>query len=274
MNMSANSKHELALLDQYNTELEGLTERLANSDSQSSKAIQKQIEQKLQIYWKQISLVKSQFPDEEEGKVHEAAFYTFQASTKLYSSGLLRRMSDRTAGTTAKLATGLIAKQQEKNNAQEAIRLLDTALNIFDYPGARLAKAGIFHGLNQNQNALTELNYIIASFQAGKIYYDEQKTYLAARQLKDEIENPPKKGMCFVATAAYGSPLAPEVVLLSRFRDEVLLSSKWGTLFVNLYYFTSPPLARLIAKAQFLRTVTRVLLLKPILRLLKHTSHF
>lgn len=269
--MSANSKHEIALLEQYNTELDGLIERLANSDSQSSKAIQKQIEQKLQIYWKQISLVRSQFPEEEEGKVHEAAYYTFQASTKLFSSGLLRRMSDRSRGTTAKLATGLIAKQQEKNNAQEALRLLDTALGIFDYPGARLVKAGIYHGLKQDQNALTELNYIISSFQAGKIFYDEQKTYLAARQLKDEIENPPKKGMCFVATAAYGSELAPEVILLSRFRDEVLLSSMLGILFVKLYYFASPPFARLIAKVRILRAVTRVLLLRPILRLLRST---
>jgi hypothetical protein len=191
--MSTSFKNEVALLDQYNSELDALIKRLANSDSQSSKAIQKQLEQKLQIYWKQISLVRSQFPNEEEGKVHEASYYTFQASTKLYSSGLLRRMSDRSSGTTAKLATGLIAKQQEKNNAYEALRLLDTALGIFDYPGARLAKAGILHNLKDNQKALAELNHIISNFQAEKMYYDEQKTYLAARQLKDEIENPRRK---------------------------------------------------------------------------------
>ena len=87
--------------------------------------------------------------------------------------------------------------------------------------------------------------------------------------MKDEIENPPKKGMCFVATAAYGSPLAPEVILLSNFRDEVLLNSVFGRAFVKFYYFVSPPMASTIAKTEFLRTATRRIFLAPILRLLK-----
>ncbi len=74
---------------------------------------------------------------------------------------------------------------------------------------------------------------------------------------------------CFIATAAYGSPLASEVIFLSRFRDEVLLKSKFGVLFVSFYYYASPPLASLIARVDFLRTVTRTLFLAPILRLLK-----
>lgn len=78
-----------------------------------------------------------------------------------------------------------------------------------------------------------------------------------------------KKTGCFVATAAYGSPLATEVVLLSHFRDEILLSSKLGKLFVAFYYRVSPPIALLITKADFLRAGTRTLLLTPILHLIK-----
>lgn len=77
------------------------------------------------------------------------------------------------------------------------------------------------------------------------------------------------KGMCFVATAAYGSSLAPEVIILSRFRDDFLLQSKLGSLLVALYYHVSPPLASQIARAVFLRAATRTLFLAPILRLLK-----
>jgi hypothetical protein len=119
----------------------------------------------------------------------------------------------------------------------------------------------MFKTIGQNPQALAELEYIIANFPDSEFYID-------ARQMKDEIESQPKGG-CFVATAAYGSSLATEVVLLSRFRDEVLLPSKLGALFVAFYYRISPPLAWLIARAEFLRPVTRSLFLAPLLRLLK-----
>jgi tetratricopeptide (TPR) repeat protein len=260
--MSARLESELKLLDQYNNELDALKDQLAQADPQASKNLQRQIDQKLAIYWKQIGLVKTQYPDAEIARMHEAAFYTFQALTRLLSTGTLRRVSSRSSNMAVGIATGLIAKQQEKGNAHQALAILDQALGVFDYPGARLAKAEIYRALNQNEDALRELNYIIANFQ-------DDDSYVAARQLKDEIETPAKKGMCFIATAAYGSPLAPDVVVLSRFRDAVLLRSRPGRGFVAVYYFVSPPLAALIAKAGFLRVAARRLLLAPLVRILK-----
>lgn len=75
-------------------------------------------------------------------------------------------------------------------------------------------------------------------------------------------------GGCFIATAAYGSALAPEVVTLKDFRDKVLLQSEYGKLFVSLYWFLPYP-AAIIERADFLRFVTRIFLLMPIIRLLK-----
>ncbi|HKC64658.1 MAG TPA: CFI-box-CTERM domain-containing protein, partial [Pyrinomonadaceae bacterium] len=98
------------------------------------------------------------------------------------------------------------------------------------------------------------------------------KSDVGARQMKGEIKNPPKEGMCFIATAAYGSPLAPEVILLSRFRDDVLLNSMLGRAFVSSYYRVSPPLASLIARVDCLRAMIRHLFLAPILRLLRATK--
>ena len=260
--MPSSFDNEVALLKQYNKEIEVMGDRLIDSDPQAAKGLQKQIDQKLQIYWKQVQLVKSQYPEAVEGQVHEAAFYTFQAIRKLFESGMMRRVSNRSSNAALGIATGLVAKQQEKNNAHQALTLLDQALSVFDYPGAHLQKANIFNVLNQKHQALQELNYIIANFQ-------EDESYLAARQLKDEIENPPKKGMCFVATATYGTPLETEVVILSRFRDEVLLSSYLGRLFVEMYYSVSPPIARLIACSSTLRNLVRVMFLQHVVKLVQ-----
>ena len=65
---------------------------------------------------------------------------------------------------------------------------------------------------------------------------------------------------CFIATAAFGSPLEQNVVTLRHFRDQVLLQSKVSRAFVDLYYRHSPPVATLIARHDALRLMTRVML--------------
>jgi len=67
-------------------------------------------------------------------------------------------------------------------------------------------------------------------------------------------------GDCFVATAAFGSPLVPQVQLLREFRDYYLLPNVAGRAFVALYYTLSPPLAKLIANSEALRAIARVAL--------------
>jgi len=69
-----------------------------------------------------------------------------------------------------------------------------------------------------------------------------------------------EKAECFVATVAYGTPLAEEIEVLRQFRDEYLLTNPGGRLLVSLYYETSPPLARFISKHEGLRAVTRMAL--------------
>jgi len=67
-------------------------------------------------------------------------------------------------------------------------------------------------------------------------------------------------GGCFIATAAFGSPMAPEVALLRAFRDSCLLTNSPGRLFVEFYYWISPPIADFISRDENLRQITRIIL--------------
>jgi hypothetical protein len=68
-------------------------------------------------------------------------------------------------------------------------------------------------------------------------------------------------GVCFIATAAYGSQMEPHVKILRKFRDNFLLNNSIGKAFVQLYYTYSPPIADFIAKHANLRAITRLSLL-------------
>jgi hypothetical protein len=65
---------------------------------------------------------------------------------------------------------------------------------------------------------------------------------------------------CFVATAAYGTPLASQIGALRRLRDRELASTAPGRAFVALYDALGPKLAAIIRDDEMLRAATRALL--------------
>ena len=69
---------------------------------------------------------------------------------------------------------------------------------------------------------------------------------------------------CFIATAAFGSPLNPYVKILRDFRDAYLLTHEAGRTFVAFYYRVSPDLADRIGANETLRLAVRIALLPAI----------
>jgi len=74
---------------------------------------------------------------------------------------------------------------------------------------------------------------------------------------------------CFIATACYETDAHPDVILLRNFRDDKLLSKKLGRVFVILYYRYSPPVANWIRLDNFRRNITRHILVKPVVTIIK-----
>jgi len=64
-------------------------------------------------------------------------------------------------------------------------------------------------------------------------------------------------GLCFIATAAYGSPMARDVRYLRAFRDQYLLTNGPGRWFVEQYYRLSPPLADALRAHDGWRAIVR-----------------
>ena len=79
---------------------------------------------------------------------------------------------------------------------------------------------------------------------------------------------------CFIATAAYGSPLHRDLRLFRKFRDRVLLTNPVGRRFVHYYYKFSPPLADFIAAHATLRQIVRSMLALPAAVLRQADSYY
>jgi parallel beta-helix repeat protein len=65
---------------------------------------------------------------------------------------------------------------------------------------------------------------------------------------------------CFIATAAYGTPMAEEIEILREFRDEYLLTNPVGKGLVGFYYRVSPPMAEFITEHPSLKPIVRTVL--------------
>ncbi len=107
--------------------------------------------------------------------------------------------------------------------------------------------------------------------ECNKIYCPTHARKLSERELRkgrdDKVGKtachicvPKKKGGCFIATAAYGTPFAKEIDTLRFWRDKTLSNNVFGRNFVSFYYFVSPSIADFIADKPRIRKFVRTCL--------------
>jgi hypothetical protein len=88
----------------------------------------------------------------------------------------------------------------------------------------------------------------------------------------DKVYCPNCAGPCFIATAAYGTPMAAEIDVLRKFRDDNLNPHLLGKHLVMVYYTLSPPLANIITRSKRMKALVRANL-NPLIRALKSKYH-
>ena len=71
------------------------------------------------------------------------------------------------------------------------------------------------------------------------------------------VPSPSGSGGCFIATAAYGTPMAEEIEILREFRNKYLLTNPVGQTLVDFYYKVSPPIAEFITEHPVLKPIVR-----------------
>jgi len=75
-------------------------------------------------------------------------------------------------------------------------------------------------------------------------------------------------GKCFIATAAYGSPIAPQVAFLRNIRDKGLRKTRIGTIFIDayewVYYKFSPYVAEVMIQRRSFKTFMKWVVVNPI----------
>ena len=181
-----------------------------------------------------------------------------------------------TTGTTG--TTGIAKNQLTVNvvgGPSDAVSVLlnpQTSDNEYD-PGAAVQATPVINvsGYSFDHWELDGVN--VASTQPYLIIMDAPHTLTAVftapptttTPAQPTTPTPTSSGRCIIATAAYGSEMAPEVVYMRYVRDRMIGSTSTGKMlrdaFNTFYYSWSPPLAQAIAGNAGLQALFRILLL-------------
>lgn len=73
---------------------------------------------------------------------------------------------------------------------------------------------------------------------------------------------------CFIATSIYGSHTHPSVIILKKYRDDILIRNYIGKLIIKIYYFFGPILAKKISANIQTSNILKKYLLDPLVNII------
>lgn len=81
--------------------------------------------------------------------------------------------------------------------------------------------------------------------------------------------NVEKSRGCYVATLCYGNSECDEVLILKKYRDEVLVNTEFGRFLIKTYYLFSPKIVSLLNNKQKINNLIKNIVLEPMVRRIK-----
>jgi len=120
----------------------------------------------------------------------------------------------------------------------------------FLFPTSNNVYALVFSDSSSNfQNAVSDFEIILNSFKINELSATNQAEATSIKETMGETSSNEEGGGCLIATAAFGSEMAPQVQFLRELRDNTVLQTQSGTSFMTgfnqFYYSFSPAVADL-----------------------------
>lgn len=167
------------------------------------------------------------------------------------------------------LNPGAIGSFEQSEFLLDAIVAVQEALQVRFDPATALRLAALRHAKGDVGEARALCENVLSAEELEDALRADAEALLACISQSSPLG---KDSRCFVATAAMGSADAFEVMALRRFRDRVLSCNRPGRVLIAAYYRASPPLARLIARHDILRSLIRRLMVQPLARLVARSE--
>lgn len=210
--------------------------------------------------------------------------------------GMYQNEDEMRLGFLSQCSAACILKLRQikkESGLDSAIAFVQEKMNLVDYlpgkymPGLHYELAQLYLGKAQEKYDSGEdepevVNAAISSLKnCLDAEYDENSdTQLKYRQMAEEgLQNiekmkaeegtKGKKGLCFIATAVYGSTNDPNVLLLKNYRDGYLIKYAIGNWLINRYYELSPYAAKIIKRSYVLRQIVKITFIDPIVSIIR-----
>lgn len=104
---------------------------------------------------------------------------------------------------------------------------------------------------------------ITVTFRVGGVMANETAIWESGKieELSLTAGKPSSWGICFIATAAFGSPTAREVEVMVQFWHQYILTNRLGQGLAAIYNKLGPPVAEFITEHAYLKPIVRAALL-------------